>query len=308
MSKKIKIRFVFAHLLMIALVLIIALVPNTRQNVSDPLGLYVAIGIIEVLYLVAIALGRKKDPVPQGSSDIICVVWVLLLLWEIFGPKLGIAHAVLLPSPENVCNVFVEHGAELATNVYSSLELLLSGYFLGMLFGVILGVICGWIPRLRAMFYPIANVFAPIPSVVFTPFLVIIMPNYRLAAVMVILLGVFWPQFLNMILRVGSLPGAIIDNTRVLKVNNWTMITKVILPYIVPDVLKGLRVSLTTGFLMLMYAESFGAKSGIGYWISNANVFANYSNIYAGIITCGITVTVLNYFSAWLQRRFTKWH
>ena len=284
MRKAMKLRIVFAHLLMAALILVVALVPNHRRNVADPTAFFVAIGIIEVLYLVALVHGRKQDPFPQGSTDITLCVWVLLLLWEIFGPVLGIAHNVLLPSPENVFNVFVDHGGELALSVVSSLELLLSGFFFGTLFGVILGVICGWIPRLCAMFYPIANVFAPIPSVVFTPFLVILMPNYRLAAVMVILLGVFWPQFLSMILRVGSLPPAIIDN------------------------LKGLRISLTTGFLMLMYAESFGAKSGIGYWISNANVFANYANIYAGIITCGITVTVLNYGSAWLQKRFTKWH
>lgn len=308
MRKAIKLRIVFAHLLMATLILVVALVPNHRRNVADPTAFFVAIGIIEVLYLVALVHGRKQDPFPQGSTDIMLCVWVLLLLWEIFGPVLGIAHNVLLPSPENVFNVFVDHGGELALSVVSSLELLLSGFFFGTLFGVILGVICGWIPRLRAMFYPIANVFAPIPSVVFTPFLVILMPNYRLAAVMVILLGVFWPQFLSMILRVGSLPPAIIDNTRVLKVSNLTMITKIIMPYILPDILKGLRISLTTGFLMLMYAESFGAKSGIGYWISNANVFANYANIYAGIITCGITVTVLNYSSAWLQKRFTKWH
>ena len=92
-----------------------------------------------------------------------------------------------------------------------------------------------------------------------------------------------------------------------LKVSNWTMITKVILPFIVPDVLGNMRVSLTTGFLMLMYAESFGAKSGIGYWISNANVFANYANIVAGVITCGMTVTALNYLTAWAQKRFTTW-
>lgn len=308
MKRALKIRIILAHALMIALVAVIALAPHARRNVADPLAFYVAVGVIEALYLVALFSGRKKDPFPQGSTDITLLVWTLLLLWEVFGPVLGVAHNVLLPSPENVFNVFVEHGGELAACVVSSLELLLSGFFFGTLFGVVLGVICGWIPRLRAMFYPIANVFAPIPSVVFTPFLVILMPNYRLAAVMVILLGVFWPQFLNMILRVGSLPPAIIDNTRVLKVSNFTMITKVIMPYILPDILKGLRVSLTTGFLMLMYAESFGAKSGIGYWISNANVFANYANIYAGIITCGITVTVLNYGSAWLQKRFTKWH
>ncbi len=307
MTKKIMKRCIIAHILLVALVLVILLVPNERGNVDPSFALLIAIGIAEVLYLIALVLGSRKDPVPEGSSDIISFVWVLMLLWEIFGPKLGIAHAVLLPSPENVFYVFVEHGGELAFSVVSSLQLLLTGFFFGTLLGVILGVICGWIPRLRAMFYPIANVFAPIPSVVFTPFLVILMPSYRMAAIMVILLGVFWPQFLNMILRVGSLPPAIVDNTRVLKVNSFTMITKVILPYIVPDVLKGLRVSLTTGFLMLMYAESFGAKSGIGYWISNANVFANYANIYAGIITCGITVTVLNYGSAWLQRTFTKW-
>ena len=307
MTKSLKRRFVFAHVMLVALVAVILLVPNARRNVSEPLGFFVAIGITEFLYLLALAVGRKKDPMPAGSSDIICVVWLLFLAWEIAGPKLGLAHNVLVPSPENVFNVFVEHGFELALNVASSLQLLLSGFVFGTLLGVVLGVICGWIPRLRAMFYPIANVFAPIPSVVFTPFLVIIMPTYRWAAIMVILIGVFWPQFLSMILRVGALPPAILDSARVMKVSNITMITKIILPYIVPDVLKGLRVSLTTGFLMLMYAESFGAKSGIGYWISNANVFANYANIYAGIITCGATVTVLNYFSAWLQRKFTTW-
>lgn len=307
MSKSIKARFAIAHVMLVALVAIIAFMPDARRNVSSPVGLFVAIAVIEVLYFIALAYGRRKDPCPQGSSDIICVVWAIFIAWELAGPKLGVAHNVLVPSPENVFNVFVEHGPELAMNVVSSLQLLLTGFVLGTLFGVVLGVICGWIPRLRAMFYPIANVFAPIPSVVFTPFLVIIMPTYRWAAIMVILIGVFWPQFLSMILRVGSLPSAILDNARVMRVSNATMITKIILPYIIPDVLKGLRVSLTTGFLMLMYAESFGAKSGIGYWISNANVFANYANIYAGIITCGATVTVLNYLSAWLQRKFTIW-
>lgn len=194
---------------------------------------------------------------------------------------------------------------ELFECAISSLQLLLGGYILGMALGVVFGVICGWVPRLREMFYPIANVLAPIPSVIYTPFLVIVMPTYRLAALMIILLGIFWPQFLNTILRVGSLPPAIVDNARVLKVGNVTMIKDIILPFIVPDVLKGMRVSLTTGFLMLMYAESFGTRSGIGYFISNTNVFANYANIFAGIIVCAIVVTVLNYATAWVQRKFT---
>lgn len=304
--RRIVVEFVIAHVLLAALVGVILLMPDARK-VYPATALLVAIGVIELCYLLALFRGRKLDPFPSGSSDIICAVWVLMLVWELSSTKLGIAHSVLIPSPENVFYVFQRSGPELWANVVSSLELLLSGYILGTALGVILGVVVGWVPRLRAMFYPIANVLAPIPSVIFTPFLVILMPSYRWAAIMVILLGVFWPQFLSMILRVGSLPQAITDNARVLKVSNWTMITKVILPFIVPDVLKNMRVSLTTGFLMLMYAESFGAKSGIGYWISNANVFANYANIVAGVITCGMTVTALNYLTAWLQKRFTTW-
>lgn len=305
--RKILKRLVFAHVLLVAFVLVVLFMPNTRK-VYPSWPLLIAVGITELLYILALVRGRKLDPVPTGSSDIMCVLWILMLGWEISSTKLGIAHNVLVPSPENVFYVFVTNGNELAWSVVSSLQLLLTGYIIGTVLGVLLGVVCGWIPRLRAMFYPVANVLAPIPSVIFTPFLVIIMPTYRWAAIMVILIGVFWPQFLNMILRVGSLPAAIIDNARVLKVSNGTMITRIILPYIVPSVLSGLRVSLTTAFLMLMYAESFGAKSGIGYWISNANVFANYANIFAGIIVCGIVVTVLNYLTAWLQRRFTTWH
>lgn len=304
--RRIVVEFVIAHVLLAVLVGVILLMPDVRK-VYPATALLVAIGVIELCYLLALFRGRKLDPFPSGSSDIICAVWVLMLVWELSSTKLGIAHSVLIPSPENVFYVFQRSGPELWANVVSSLELLLSGYILGTALGVILGVVVGWVPRLRAMFYPIANVLAPIPSVIFTPFLVILMPSYRWAAIMVILLGVFWPQFLSMILRVGSLPQAITDNARVLKVSNWTMITKIILPFIVPDVLKNMRVSLTTGFLMLMYAESFGAKSGIGYWISNANVFANYANIVAGVITCGMTVTALNYLTAWLQKRFTTW-
>ena len=189
MPRKIKTHLVISHVLLLALLGIIFLMPNTRTNVAPVTGEIIAICCIEFLYLLALVLGRRKDPMPEGSSDIILIVWVIFIAWELVGPKLGIAHNVLIPSPENVFNVFVEYSGELVMNVVSSLELLLSGYILGTVLGVILGIICGWIPRLRAIFYPIANVFAPIPSVVFTPFLVIIMPTYRWAAIMVILIG-----------------------------------------------------------------------------------------------------------------------
>ena len=75
MKRALKIRIILAHALMIALVAVIALAPHARRNVADPLAFYVAVGVIEALYLVALFSGRKKDPFPQGSTDITLLVW-----------------------------------------------------------------------------------------------------------------------------------------------------------------------------------------------------------------------------------------
>lgn len=77
MSKSIKTRFALAHVLLVALLLIIVFVPDERRNVSSPAGLFGVIAVSELLYLVALARGSKKDPVPQGSSDIICAIWLI---------------------------------------------------------------------------------------------------------------------------------------------------------------------------------------------------------------------------------------
>ncbi len=232
---------------------------------------------------------------------------MLIVLWELASTKLALTPSVIVPTPEEVFNVFYTSYDTLWDNVVSSTTLLMIGYVGGIFFGVVLGVICGWVPRLREMFYPIANVMAPIPPTVFAPYLVVLMPSFRAASACIILLGVFWPQFLNMVLRVSSLDPKLMDNARALCVTGWTMIRKIILPYVMPGVLQGLRVSLTTAFLMLTFAEMIGATAGIGFYITNSNIYANYAAVIAGIIVCGIVVTVLSALAAWVQRRFTVW-
>ncbi|MDO4502588.1 MAG: ABC transporter permease subunit [Coriobacteriia bacterium] len=300
-------QFVVAHILLVILVLITCYVPNQKPITCTYYPLLVAIGIMELLYLANLYAKHRKGNYTTGPTDIVTLLWVAMLGWEISTTKLAVMPNVLVPAPEQVFNIFATNYPTLLNNVWSSVTLLLVGYFIGLSSGVVLGVICGWIPRLRAMFYPIANVMAPIPPTVFAPYLVVIMPTFRLASVCIILIGVFWPQFLSMVLRVSSLDGRILDNARALGVRNTTMITRVILPYVLPGVLDSLRVGLTTAFLMLTFAEMIGAKAGIGFYITNSNIYANYEAMIAGIIVCGIVVTILSALTTWIKKRFTTW-
>lgn len=300
-------RFLAAQVLLLALVAIIVAVPNAKILAVTYYPLLVALAVMDILYLALLVSRARRGIESTGPTDIIVFVWVLIIIWELASTKLAVTPNVIVPTPEEVFNVFYTSYGTLWNNVVSSTTLLMVGYVGGIFFGVVLGILCGWVPRLREMFYPIANVMAPIPPTVFAPYLVVLMPTFRSASACIILLGVFWPQFLNMVLRVSSLDPKLMDNARALCVSSWTMIWKIILPYVMPGILQGLRVSLTTAFLMLTFAEMIGATAGIGFYITNSNIYANYAAVIAGIIVCGIVVTVLSAITSWVQRRFTYW-
>lgn len=300
-------RFLIAQMLLLVLAAIVVAVPNAKMLSVTYYPLLVALLIMDLLYFAMIVSRAKRGIESTGPNDIIVFVWVLLIVWELASTKMAITPNVIVPTPEEVFNVFYTSYDTLWKNVVSSTSLLMVGYLGGILLGVVLGIICGWVPRLREMFYPIANVMAPIPPTVFAPYLVVLMPSFRSASACIILLGVFWPQFLNMVLRVSSLDPKLLDNARSLCVSTPTMIGRIILPYVMPGILQGLRVSLTTAFLMLTFAEMIGATAGIGFYITNSNIYANYAAVIAGIIVCGIVVTVLSAITSWVQRRFTVW-
>ena len=286
--------------------LVITFIPG-KKEVCTNLPLLTAFVVIELLYLYQLFKTKQKNEASRAPSDIVTVVWIIFIIWELCTTILDISHPVLLPTPEAVINVFATSYKVLLLNVAHSMRILFIGFALGLISGVLLGVTVGWIPRLREFAFPVASVIAPIPPVVLSPYLVSIMPTFRSASIAVIILGVFWPTFLNMIIRVNSIDSRIMDSARTLNVTDSTMIFKVILPYVFPGVVSGLRVSMTTSLLMLNFAEMFGATHGMGYYIQNNNVFANYTNLIAGIIVEGIVVTIIIAITTRVQRGAVKW-
>ena len=130
---------------------------------------------------------------------------------------------------------------------------------------------------------------------------------FRSASAMVVFLGLFWPTFLNIIIRVNGIDRRIIESARMLELSSFDMVRHVILPYIAPGVINGLNGQLTASIMMLTFAEMLGAKSGMGYYIINYTNFANYVNVIAGIIVVGVVVTLLNRGINSAKRRLVKW-
>ena len=291
--KKRNIAFAAAHVLLAALLAIVVFAAKQRPTVRAGGSMLVGLALIELLFLAKYFSARKKRS--ETSS------------WELCTSVFNIAHPVLVPCPENVFDTFREQWREMLLNVAYSMELLTIGFVTGMVLAVLLGLIAGWFPRLRGFAYPIANVMAPIPAVVFSPYLVALMPSFRSASALVIILGVFWPTFLTTINRVESMDPRILDSARMLNLRSSDMIWRVLLPYVIPGIVSGLKVSVTTSLLMLNFAELMGAAHGMGYYIQNSITYANYTHAVAGIVCIAIVVTVLNKLVTAFQRKAIVW-
>lgn len=260
-----------------------------------------AVVIIEVIYLFSYFKTKKKS-----MSDVVDVVYVFLILWEVV-TKLGISHPVLVPPPEKVFAIFSLNKQDMFEGFLSSMKILFQGIFYAMVLGIFGGLFVGYIPRLRDTFLPITRVISSIPPLVYTPYVVAVMPTFHSASIFVIFSAVFWPNFMSMISRVGSIDHKIIDSAKAMNVSLPTMLFKIILPYSLPDVIGRLSVSLTSAMLCLTGAEMLGASSGLGYFVKKFSDYADYTRVIAGIILIAIVVTVLNLLVIRLQKKVITW-
>lgn len=300
-------RLVFVHILLLVLLYIIMFVPNQRTTTRAYTSLVVGLAIIEGGFLLALTRRKKQGKLGTGLFDIIALVWAFMIVWELTTSKYNVAHPVLIPCPENVFDTFRQQWDLMLLNVGYSLQLLLAGFCLGLVAAVLCGLVAGWVPRIRAFAYPIANIMAPIPPIVISPYLVSLMPTFRSASLIVIVLGVFWPTFLTTVNRIQNMEPQILDSARMLNPSSSTMIFHILLPYILPGVISGLKVSMTTSMLMLNFAELMGATHGMGYYVQNSITYANYTHAVAGIIVIGIVVTILNFLVGKLQKWAIRW-
>ncbi len=259
--------------------------------------------LTEVIFIVR-ALNKKKR---QATKDIVGFVYVVFLIWELLVSRLNVLPYVFIPAPENVFYVYVNDAHTLLTGFLSSLYLLVVGITTAMFAAIILGTFVGWVPRLTNAVYPIAKAISTVPPLIYTPYVVLIMPTFRSASLFVVFLSIFWGSFMGTINNTAFVEKRIINSAKVLNVSTFTMLFKIIIPFNMPRIINSLPIHLSTALMTLTAAELIGADSGMGFYVRSALSYANYTKAIAGIIFIGVVVTGLNAIVNLIKKRFVNW-
>lgn len=258
-----------------------------------------------VTVVIELALIRKRKS--TVATDIGIIVFLAFIIWEYITAKVGVKDAMLYPSPENVFGVFVKDYKKILEGVFSSLRLLFTAFALALVFGVGLGLFVGLSDRLSGIILPIVKVISPIPPIIYSPYAVALLPNFRIASIFVVTVTIFWSIFMSMILSVRQIDRKIMDSAKTLNVGKAAMIKDILLPYSLPGIFNSVEVSVSTSFMVLTAAEMIGATSGLGWYIKYHSDFASFYKVLFGIFMIGIVVTFLNVLIAALRRLLIRW-
>jgi NitT/TauT family transport system permease protein len=295
------------NLLFLILIVLASSVPSrlsARNPMMSPASAFIAaIVLVEIIFLYKL---RRSGDV-TAVKDITAFTYSVVLLWELLTSKLDILKYIFVPAPENVFYVFVKFWLQILLGFQRSMLLLICGFSAALFFGVLLGILIGWTPRLRNAVFPVVKVFSTVPALIYTPYLVVMMPTFTAASILVIFLGIFWSTLMNTINDVGTVDKRIIDSAKVLNVKTRVMLFQIILPYLLPRIINSLSVQLNISVMTLNAAELIGADRGMGYFVKRSIDYANYDQAIAGIIFIAIVLTALNSLILLAKNKLIKW-
>src|SRR3989449_7844350 len=209
---------------------------------------------------------------------------LLLGLWDVITLGFHLLPLPYFPGPAAVLRSLISDRALLLDSTWHSLVLLLSGYTLGVIVGLISGVCIGWSSSVRYWGMPLLNVVGPNPATAWIPILMVVAPSAIVSAAGLIALAVWFPVTMLTASGISNTRASYLDVARTLGAREPYLVLRVAIPAAMPSIFIGLFMGLGAAFLTLVVAETVGVKSGLGWYVAWKQGWAEYGKVYAALV------------------------
>lgn len=248
----------------------------------------------------------KKGMIEQSRG--LLLVFAFFALWEAL-PRLGIVDPILLPTFSDTIATMINLilSGKLLVHIGASLQRSITGFVLAVIVAVPLGFLMGWykgFERYTDLFIQglrNTSLFALLP--IFLLFLGL----GEASKIAIVFYGATWHMLINTISGVKTIDPIYIKAAKSMGVSDKELFRKIILPASTPSIVAGARLGAKTALLVVIAAEMIGARSGLGFFVQNAQFNFMIPEMYAGILTLSILGLMVNYLLVWVEKKATYW-
>lgn len=199
------------------------------------------------------------------------VLLLFLTMWYL-ASALNVFPEYALPSPLSVVKSFGEElmAGRLFNDIISSLWRVAIGFVLSTILGIPLGLWLGQNLYARQAFVPMLNFFRFLSPLAWIPFAILWFHIGDKPAIFIIFMSTFFPLALATMSAVATIPSIYFRVAKDYDYKGFELLSKVIFPAVLPQVITALRVSYGIAWIVIVAAEMVGCQDGLGYGIWEA--------------------------------------
>jgi NitT/TauT family transport system permease protein/sulfonate transport system permease protein len=233
----------------------------------------------------------------------------LLVLWTLLSWS-GAVNELLLPSPLAVLKAGTEEAANgvLVDNILISVKRVLTGYSLAVAIGVGLGLFVGWNDTFYKALNPAIEALRPIPPIAWVPLAILWFGLTDRAAYYIVFIGPVFPIFVTTAAAVRATGRHYVNAAQCLGANDWALLTQIIFPGALPEIVTALRVGIAVAWTCVVAAELVAAQSGLGYQMWQSRELFKSADVIFGMAMIGALGFASNYLIILIERRVLRWH
>ncbi|WP_336972547.1 ABC transporter permease [Sphingobium aromaticiconvertens] len=189
----------------------------------------------------------------------------------------------------------------------ASLQRLGTGLCLSALSALLVGLLLGVLPPVRATFGPLVTGIAVIPPVALLPILFIAFGLGETSKVALIFIGIAPFMIRDVAAHIIALPREQIVKAQTLGASSWQVMLRVALPQAMPRLIQAVRLSLGPAWVFLISAEAIASDIGLGYRIFLVRRYLSMDIILPYVAWIALLAIVMDMILMWFSRRFFPW-
>jgi NitT/TauT family transport system permease protein len=237
------------------------------------------------------------------------IALVLLVWWFLTrgGPVDAIISPSKLPSPAAVFASFDDITEHLGEGIAATLERVVLGVLLAALIGVGLGVLAASNRAVGAALTPLVIYLRSIPIGALLPLMVMVFSTGEGMKVAFIFFAIVAFVFSDTVSAISIVPQRYVETAQTLGASNRQILTKVLVPLALPDIVTSLRFQFGLAFGYVMIAEAIAAGSGLGFMLNTNERLGNIEQNYALLFVIAMLAFLIDFLLRYLQRGVFRW-
>jgi nitrate/nitrite transport system permease protein len=230
-----------------------------------------------------------------GSMGILLAIWTLVS--KITHNEIPNPASTWLVFFDMLKDPFYDYGPNdkgIGIQLWSSIKRVAMGFGLGSLVAIPLGMLMGSSKISMNLLNPLVQVLRPVSPLAWFPLGLLAFKASDQATIFIIMITSLWPTLINTAFGVSSIPQDHKNVGKAFGFSKWKYITKILIPYALPHIITGLRLSIGIAWVVIVAGEMLSGGVGIGFFVWDSWNGLSLEKILSAILIIGFVGLLLD--------------